>query len=177
MESTEVNLEELAYLAEVVASVALVLSLIYVSIQVRQSNISTRLAAVRAVQASIGSLEENFISDPGLADLLHCGMTGAIEDLPDRDRIRLSVFYRHSLRTFQSAHYHYRKGALEKSIWEPEARALAGILEADLGMREHFNTEKFVLDPEFVKLCEQLMRGEVTGRLSTHPGYTPKSAD
>ncbi len=151
-------LEQAALVAEIVSSTALVVSLIYVAVQVRQSNIAARLSATRSLQSSIANLEEAFIRDRDFARLLKMGLSGDIRQLDEIDRIRLACHYRNSFRVYQAAHYHYRKGALDESIWLPERKCLAQILKVDAGMREHFEIEKNLLDRDFITLCEELMR-------------------
>lgn len=153
-------LENVYLVIQSVAGLAVIASLLYVGIQIRQNTRATRLAAVQAVQAAIGRTEELIIQDNGFAEILKHGLSAGTRELADTDRIRLNVFYRHALRTYQSAHYQYRNSALEASVWEPQAKALAAIFQADRGLREHFEIEKYMLDPIFVDFCQRLQQGE-----------------
>lgn len=168
-------LESAYFVAQIAAGIAVVMSLIYVGVQVRQNTRATQLAAVQGVQAAIGRTEEMIIQDHGFAEILRHGLTASAKELPDTDRIRLNVFYRHTLRTYQSVHYQYRKSALEASVWEPQARALAAIFQADRGLREHFEVEKYMLDPLFAEFCERLLRGEQ--RWSITSAHQPPTSD
>ena len=161
------GLEQASSVAQIIASVAVVVSLIYVAIQIRHSVRSTRLAAVQAVQQALGRSEELVIGDATFADILRRGMTASAAELDDTDRIRLNVFYRYALRAYQSAHYQYRQSALDDSVWEPQARALAALLRADRGLREHFAVEKYMLDPAFVSLCEDLLTSGTEWRITS----------
>jgi hypothetical protein len=133
-----------------------------------------QLSAVQSVQAAIGRTEELIIQDASFADVLRRGLTSSTNELQDTDRIRLNVFYRHTLRTYQSAHYHFRKSALEASVWEPQARALAAIFQADRGFREHFEVEKYMLHPAFAEFCERLISGEQQWDITS--GHEPLAA-
>ena len=143
---------------QIAAGVATTVSLIYVGIQIRQNTRTAKLAAIQSVQTAMGRLEELIIQDGSFAELLKHGLTQSLSELSDADRIRLSVFYRHALRTNQIAHYQYRMGALDQSVWEPQARQLSAILQADRGLREHFAVEKYMLDPYFVAFCESALQ-------------------
>jgi hypothetical protein len=153
------GLEQFYFIAQIVAGLAVVGSLIYVGIQIHQSTRATRLAGVQAVQSAIGRVEELIIRDAEFADMLRrsMGETG----LSDTERVRVNVFYRHALRTYQSAHYQYVNGALEEAVWIPQARTLSAILHADRGIREFFETERYALAPEFATLCDELINDEV----------------
>jgi len=153
------GLEDASSIAQIVAAATVVVSLIYVGVQIRQNTKATKLAAVQAVEEAIGRTEELIIGDASFAEILKHGMAAAAHELLDVDRIRLNVFYRHTLRAYQSAHYQYRHSALDKSVWEPQIKALAAIFHADRGLREHFAVEKYMLDPAFVEVCEGVAKG------------------
>jgi hypothetical protein len=165
------NVDFLAQLAQIVAAVGVIVSLVYVGVQIRQATRATKLASVQAVEAAIGRTEELIIQDGSFAEILKHGLTASADELIDTDRIRLNVFYRHSLRAYQSAHYQYRHGALDDSVWGPQAKALAAIFQADRGLREHFAVEKYMLDASFGAFCDGLLR-EVD-RLAITSGHKP----
>jgi hypothetical protein len=161
------TLEDAFFVSQIVAGVAVTLSLVYVGLQVRQNTRTTKLAAVQAVQTAMGRIEELIIEDNGFADILRRGLTETVNDLSDTDRIRLNNFYRNVLRTHQAAHYQFRNSALDRTIWDPQVRTLAAIFQADKGLRDHFQVEKYMLDPSFVVLCEDVLRTPEQWRLTS----------
>ena len=165
------NVDFFAQVAQIVAAIGVIVSLIYVGVQIRQATRATKLASIQAVETAIGRTEELIIQDAHFAEILKQGLTASGAELPDTDRIRLNVFYRHCLRAYQSAHYQYRQGALDDSVWEPQAKSLAAIFQADRGFREHFAVEKYMLDASFAALCETLQRE--ADRLTITSGHKP----
>src|SRR5262245_10355886 len=153
-----VNLEAVAQVAEIVASVGVVISLFYVGVQIRQSARATKLAAVQAAEEAIARTEQMIIQDQGFAELVRRGLTATGGELPDGDRLRINVFYRHHLRAYQSAFYQFEHSALDPAVWQGHAKAMAAIFQADRGLREHFEVEKYMFEPTFVALCEKLIR-------------------
>lgn len=152
------NVDFLAQIAQIVAAVGVIVSLVYVGVQIRQATRATKLASIQAVEAAIGRTEELIIQDGSFAEILKRGLTASGAELLDTERIRLNVFYRHTLRAYQSAHYQYRHGALDDSVWVPLAKGFAAIYQADQGLREHFAAEQYMLDGSFVAFCERLFR-------------------
>jgi len=152
------NVDFFAQVAQIVAAIGVIVSLIYVGVQIRQATRATKLASIQAVESAIGRTEELVIQDASFADILRRGLTMSGAELLDTERIRLNVFYRHVLRAYQSAHYQYRHGALDDSVWRPLAKGLAALYQADRGLREHFDVEKYMLDATFVACCETLFR-------------------
>ena len=151
------SIELFAQIAEIVAAVGVVVSLFYVGVQIRQSTRATKLAAVQAVEEAIARSEQLIVQDAGFAEILRRGLTATGRELPDTDRLRVNVFYRHHLRAYQSAYYQFKNSALDPAVWTGHAKALAAIFQADRGLREHFAVEKYMLEPTFAAFCENLL--------------------
>ena len=148
----------LSELAQIIAAVGVIVSLFYVGLQIRQSTRATKLASVQAVEEALGRTELMIVQDADFADILRRGLTASGADLPDTDRIRINVFYRHVLRSYQSAYYQYRHSGLDRVVWEAHAKTLGAIFQADRGLRDHFAVEKYMLEPSFAAFCENLLR-------------------
>lgn len=165
------NIGLIAQVAEIIAAVGVVASLFYVGVQVRQSTRATKLAAVQAVEEAIARSEQMIIQDRDFADLVRRGLSQIGAELPDTDRLRINVFYRHHLRAYQSAFYQFRQSALDAAVWAGHAKTMAAIFQADRGLREHFAVEKYMLEPTFVAFCEKLIRD--TDRLTLTSDVLP----
>lgn len=152
------NIGLVAQVAEIIAAVGVVVSLFYVGTQIRQSARATKLAAVQAVEEAIARTEQMIIQDREFADLVRRGLTATGGELPDTDRLRVNVFYRHHLRAYQSAYYQFKQSALDPAVWAGHAKTMAAIFQADRGVREHFAVEKYMLEPSFVAFCEKMLR-------------------
>ena len=74
------SLEQYAYLAEIVAAMAVVPSLIYLAVQVRQSNAQTRAAARFAFVEATGDINAVIAQDKSVASLWRRGLRSP-EDL------------------------------------------------------------------------------------------------
>jgi hypothetical protein len=153
-----VSIDLVAQAAEIVAAVGVIISLFYVGVQIRHSTRATKLAAVQAVEEAIARTEQMIIQDRGFAELVMRGLTATGGELPDADRLRINVFYRHHLRAYQSAYYQFEHSALDAAVWAGHAKAMAAIFQADRGLREHFAVEKYMFEPTFVAFCEKLLR-------------------
>ena len=151
------SIQLIAQIAEIVAAVGVIISLFYVGVQIRQSTRATKLAAVQAVEEAIARSEQMIVQDADFADILRHGLTATGRELPDTDRLRVNVFYRHHLRAYQSAYYQFKNSALDPAVWAGHAKTMAAIFQADRGLREHFAVEKYMLEPTFVAFCEKLL--------------------
>ena len=81
------TLEQAYYLSEIIGVFAVVISLIYVGLQVKQNTIATQTASTQAYVAADSDVVGLINSSPNLADVLHQGANG-LSSLIDRKRCR-----------------------------------------------------------------------------------------
>src|SRR5215471_6255204 len=143
------NLESASFVAQIVGGIAVVLSLLYVGVQIRQNTKATMMTAAQNLQATIGRIEEMMITDPQFSELVMRSVQR--EDVSPVDSWRMTLMCRNVLRTWQTAHYMYRTGVLDKALWQPQAVLLAGLMTQDQGLQAHFERERTSLDPVFVE--------------------------
>jgi len=110
------TLETIAQLASIVASLAVVISLIFIGLQLQQNAHLTRMAAA---QTSAQMLSENFgraIEFPDLAELLVS--TDDYANWSPAQRLRMSNFLSVSFRHHEVLFTHRRYGIFEDELWE-----------------------------------------------------------
>ena len=109
------SLESMALIANIVASLAVVLSLIFIAMQLRQNMHLTRMAAA---QTSAQMLSQNFgrvIEYADLAEILT--RDDDIESYTRAERLRVSNFMSASFRHYEVLHTHRRYGIFEEELW------------------------------------------------------------
>lgn len=111
------NWEAVGAVGEIVGALAVVLSLVYLAVQVRQNNGMLRRAASRDAVASVRAVNQTLIRDPGMTQIVRQGLKYP-EQMDDTDRARFHVFLFNFLKVYEDLHFHYKAGALEPAIWE-----------------------------------------------------------
>src|SRR5262245_39305364 len=153
------NLESASFVAQIVGGIAVVLSLLYVGVQIRQNTKATMMTAAQNLQATIGKIEELMITDPDFSELvLRASQREAMSPI---DAWRTTLMSRNVLRTWQTAHYMFRTGLLDRALWEPQAVLLAGLMTQDRGLQDHFKRERASLDPVFVGYVDKICKNAV----------------
>ncbi len=130
------NLETASQIASITASLAVVVSLVFIGLQLQQNAHLTRMAAA---QTSAQMLSENFgraIEFRDVAELLVD--TENYQNWPAADRLRLSNFLSISFRHHEVLFTHRRYGIFEDELWEGANARLREQL-ADPGIREWFD--------------------------------------
>jgi hypothetical protein len=128
-----VDLQDLGSLGEFVGAVAVVLSLVYLSAQIRQNTRSLRANAYKDFILSIASTREAIARDRDLAELWERGLS----DYPtlDADRYRFDAIMARAVSNFQIAREFYSRGLLESSAFQSNRRILLGLLTSAGGSR------------------------------------------
>lgn len=110
------NLQAIAAIAEITASAGVIISLIYVGLQIRSQIVESRLASVDELTRQINSGYQTLASDKDLAELFLKGL----DDFKSLDRaeiVRFSAFMGSQMRQCESAFFRYTSGRLAKEVW------------------------------------------------------------
>ena len=104
-------------IAEIVGTVAVVLSLVYVGAQVRQNTRATRLATAQNLSRDMREQLLPLYDDSEFSKLYFDGMKD-VESLTGEERFRLNVYTMSYLRAMENTYYQYQNGAVDEYVWE-----------------------------------------------------------
>ena len=111
------DLSLIVAIAEIIGTVAVVVSLIYVGVQVRQNTRSTKLATGQNLSHDLRETLAPIYSDSEFSKIYLDGMKD-IESLSGPERYRVYAYTQSALRAFENVYYHYRNGAVDAYVWE-----------------------------------------------------------
>jgi hypothetical protein len=142
-----VTIVELGALGEFVAAIAVVITLIYLALQIRQNTRATHAASFHAITDSFNHVNVSVAQTPGLARIWLAGATErssrSDEEQWQFDLICLSYFH-----VFETIHYQARVGAGDSGLVVAEERSLEALL-ATSGVREWWRENPYAFGPEF----------------------------
>ena len=107
-------------LAEVVAGLGVIITLLYLSKQVRENTSSIRRANTHDALGSIAHFNEFVASDPALVDIFWRG-TGSPEELTEEEWQRFVSLASTLIRRFELLYLDHLSGALPEEVWRPQA--------------------------------------------------------
>ena len=110
------KLQSYASIGEIVSAVAIVVSLIYVGYEFRQSRTVSNRDAEMMLFDRFAEMNRLEIQTPGLAELLIAGQTEP-ESLSPGDRRRVETYERGFYNNWEIAWYYHRDGILEPETW------------------------------------------------------------
>jgi hypothetical protein len=152
-----VNWEAIGAIGEIVGASAVVLSLVYLAIQIRNQNIESRSAAVHQVLES----NKSFISqlqDPGLAEIWLLGIED-FDSLTDVQRLRFVIYLTVALRSFEDAFFQWRSGRLDDDTWHTLTAVIKDV-KSTAAFGKFLEMRRHHFRPEFATYLGELEPGD-----------------
>lgn len=141
-----------AAIAEIVAAAAVIASLIYLAVQIRQNNELLRSGSRQAlVTNDVTSLSANFQNADVFAKYV------AEDDLSAEEQLRLSFMFALDLRNREFEYFQYTHGLLDEQAWLAYRHVVLINHSSGLGRKWWDEIGRGIVDPEFGKLIDELL--------------------
>jgi hypothetical protein len=134
-------------MAEVFGAVAVVISLVYLSRQIRQNTRAVQTGNAANVQGNFQTLARVFYTDRQLGGLILRSMSG-VDPVAPADRLAVYAFYFDMLKTAELAHRQYLRGELDGDLWEASLAFYRAYFETE-GFRAYWEQRSSAFVPEF----------------------------
>lgn len=146
--------DALAAVADVVAAMAVVLSVIYLALQVRQSTRIAKVSAQREVVNALRDVMRPLVQDPELSRIFAEGIED-FDALRTDERIRFFHLAFQFGKAWESAHYHYQHGLFDRDVWEAWSRTLSHYVGGP-GWKRYWSLRRDVYAPAFQRFVDTL---------------------
>ncbi len=151
----KLNLQDIESIADVVGAIAIVISLIYVGIQVNDSALATRSATANDTAAAMSQWYIAVGSDPEATRVLLDGMTNP-ESL-SREQTAQFIYMFHALfLEYQTAYYVAEEGTLDIELRDFLVNTLAGVREQP-GFLKYWSQRREIFKPSFRVFVDDLI--------------------
>lgn len=144
------SLEQAAYLSQIFGAGAVLASLVFVGLQIRQNTQSQRIVAVGSLAAAIAAINVPAMQSPALGEALSKAMKdwGAAS----RDQRVLAHFFLFSyFKLAENAWYQHRSGALDATQWAGWEAMLRAFYHSEGVQRVWWPRRCRAYSPEFQK--------------------------
>jgi hypothetical protein len=111
------KLQEYALLAEITGGIAIVLSLVFVGLQIRETNTLNRVEAYDRNIESLMSIRSDVFRDPEMTRMYLIYMYGDVRTLSEADQFRISHLTRNTFGNYEKAYYSYSLGIMGAPEW------------------------------------------------------------
>ena len=137
------------------ANVAVLAGIIFLGFELRQNTIASQIEAGNSLENGLRELELFVAGSSEFAEILEKGRDG--DDITSTEQLRLFVFYRSVFRQWQNAYFQYRSGALDADVWRGQKYGYANTLNDDIGLRNHWQSNRTMYTAEFDELLESML--------------------
>jgi len=110
------NIESMANYADVIGGAAVIVSLIYVGIQIRRSAKSSQSQANQSAHESLASVSLEVSKDPEFSNFVRRGLI-EFDELSEDDKFRMIMLMTTTFRRYENIFYQYKRGFLEQGLW------------------------------------------------------------
>lgn len=149
------NWDALGAIAEVAASIGVILSLIYLGIQIRNQNVESKIASVNELVSQYLNANRDLSRDRELAKLMFHGFQD-FDALRGAERLQFSAYMTGLCRSSESMFQQRLAGRLDESIWSGYFQSLKDLFLYP-GIRSWWSTREHWFSEEYRSLLLPLM--------------------
>jgi hypothetical protein len=110
------SLEDLGNIGEFVAAIGVIISLIYLGVQIRQNTRSVRTASYQSWFDSYSNFSNTVLASPELDALVHRGATDP-DSLTPEERRHFNGISRRGFRLWENLYYHRLQGTIDADLY------------------------------------------------------------
>jgi hypothetical protein len=148
----------MAQLAEIIGAVAVVVSLVYVGIQVNDSVGASRSASVNDANVALQNWYLEVGTNEQASTLFYRGLMSR-EALPAEEEFQFLMTFHGVFLAFQNSYWLTEEGTLDPELLEALTAAILGVKDTP-GMRRYWRQRKSYLNASFAEYVELLLKRE-----------------
>jgi hypothetical protein len=144
-------------LGELVGAVAVVVSLIYLSRQVRQNTRALRTANAATVKQNFQTIARAFITDRGASDIILRALRR--DALTPAEQLSAYAWFFDVLKSGELAYSQYLSQDLDEAVWDASLQFFLAYWTTP-GMREYWDDRRHAFTPDFRKAMDGWLESE-----------------
>ena len=162
------TLETINTTAQTIGVLAVLASLVFVGVQIRQNTRALKANSHHAVTDSFNAINILLMSDQNAARIFRLGLQG-MENLDEDERVSCSYMNLGYMRIFETLHYQHGAGTLEAKLFEAELNTLKWAA-TNPGFRAWWAVNPFSFSAEFRTFFDGLIReAQESGSATVQP--------
>ena len=161
--------------AEVIGALAVVFTLVYLAVQIRQNTNQLKGDAVISINDAKYDLDSELRANPDLFSALIRGLSDW-NSLTPKEQASTHLFFHSHTRWCETCWTLWIRGALEEETYDSRERFIVSLLGGPEGGQIWWNHWKTIFDPRFVERIDQKFSDtdNTESVIQTAPFYDPK---
>lgn len=155
----KLKLAEYAHIAEIIGAFAVVISLLYVGVQVSDSASAVRAASANDVNVALQSWYLEIGTDQQTSELFYDALTSETP-LSNEEEFQFLMMLHGAFLAFQNSYLLAEEGTIDNELREAITAAIVGIKELP-GMRRYWRQRRSYLHSGFVAYVDQLLEQDM----------------
>lgn len=148
------NWDAISAVSQLIGSIAVVISVLYLAVQLRSSTRVARVAAQDAAAAALRDVTKPFMENAELARIWRRGLED-LKSLSAEDQARFFHAAHQFLKALETIHFHYVYGLLDAQLWAGWMELLRHYV-ATPGLEYYLNLRGAVFSERFRKFLSEL---------------------
>jgi len=162
-----VNWDAIGAIGEIIGALAVVATLGYLAVQIRQNTKTARSAARQAISDAATLPAQNFFGDANFRKAFNAHVNG--EEVDEDQMLHLQSYCYINFRLWENIHYQYRSGMLTADEWDSFRRNLKAISQIPI-WQDYWEREGDVYTDSF-----RAEMNSILGEIADEPRSLPKS--
>ncbi len=146
------TLEQYAYLFEIIGGAIIIITLVFLVVQLRQNTLALKSETLLGLQANSISIYQMLAEDSMLEALIK-GMPQP-SDLTPVEKGKFDTFWTITLQNYQQTYFQIRKGTYDPELFDGWWQLLRNNFLSP-GFRQHWKRRSLVLSSEFRRFVEE----------------------
>ena len=146
------SLEGFNYIAEIIASFAVIVSLIYLAVQLRQNTNAVRLSTMHNVTEELRDWNKGIAGNGSVASILLRGMQNP-DDMGGEDKLRFYCLLYSMFWALENAFVQHNAGALDADEWAGIRQSFTDFGKLP-GMQDYWSNRKHWFGPKFQRFMD-----------------------
>ena len=161
------SIQDWGAVGEIIGAIAVVISLLYLAIQIRNQNRESRLSTINNSLAEWNSLLSLVADNSELAEIWNRGLKN--EELSETEEVRFRAFVNSYFRVVEGLYLQHLEGRLDDRIWQGIGTGTTDMLAAS-GLHRFWRHRKHWYSQEFQHYVESAIssREATDGSLYKH---------
>jgi hypothetical protein len=148
------NWDAISAISQLIGSIAVVISVLYLAVQLKSSTRVARVAAMDAAAAALRDVTKPFMENAELARLWRTGLEN-LDALSAEDQARFFHATHQFLKAMETIHYHYVYGLLDLQLWSGWRELLHHYVESP-GIKFYLARRGPVFSERFLRFISEL---------------------
>jgi hypothetical protein len=152
----QMNWEAINAISQLIGSIAVVFSVLYLAVQVHRSTRVAKVAAQDTASTSLREVTRPFAENAELARIWRMGLED-LQSLPAEEQARFFHSAYQFLKAFETIHFHHIQGLMDEQIWQGWCQLLQHYI-ASPGMEHYWKLRQDLFSARFGQFIHELER-------------------